>query len=233
MIAKMRSIQAEWVLGTISAALMLIAAPTGGAPRPLPTTSQTATGPVIYMDLERNSSITIAADGAQTFDYLPSSPRLQADKLLVVSAPILYWMDCSSEAFLCVRSFETLAVPRSGLVKDGTYEVGGARFQVEECQFEHEGHCGAALVVAACVIRQVDDPSNPYGFICDPEAATRGAAEIRYSAFIFNPGVGVTAFGSSNIEPKSHADRVALAATYVLSTPTGLLYPQGKKVKAR
>ena len=233
MIAKVRSIQAEWVVGAISAALMLIAAPTGGAPRPLPTTSQTATSPVIYMDLERNSSITIAADGAQTLDYLPSSPRLQAGKMLVVSAPVLYWMDCSSEAFLCVRSLETLAVPRSGIVKDGTYKVGGARFQVEECQFEQNGRCGAALVVAACAIRQVDDPSNPYGFICDPEASTGGAAEIRYSAFIFNPGVGVTAFGSSNIEPKSHADRVALAATYVLSTPTGLLYPQGKKVKAR
>jgi hypothetical protein len=233
MIANMRSIQAEWVVGAISAALMLIAAPTGSAPRPAPRTSQAATGPVTYMDLERNSSITIAADGAQTFDYLPSSPRREAGKMLVVSAPVLNWMDCSSEVFLCVRSLETLAVPRSGLVKDGTYEVGGARFQVEECRFEHDGRCGAALVVAACAIRQVDDPSNAYGFICDPEAATDGAAEIRYSAFIFNPGVGVTAFGSSDIEPKSHADRVALAATYVLSTPTGLLYPQGKKMKAR
>jgi hypothetical protein len=232
MIANMRSIQAEWVVGAISAALILIAAPTGSAPRPTPRTSQAATGPVTYMDLERNSSISIAADGAQTFDYLPSSPRLQAGKMLVVSAPVLYWMDCSNEAFLCVHSLETLAVPRSGLVKDGTYEVGGARFQVAECRFEHEGRCGAALVVAACAIRKVDDPSNAYGFICDPEAATDGAAEIRYSAFIFNPGVGVTAFGSSDIEPKSHADRVALAATYVLSTPTGLLYPQGKKMKA-
>ena len=233
MIARMRSIQAECVVGAISAVLLLIAAPTDGAPRPVPRSSHTATGPVIYMDLERNSSIAIAADGAQAFDYLPSSPRLQTGKMLVVSAPVLYWMDCSSEAFLCVRSLETLAVPRSGLVKDGTYEVGGARFQVAECQFEHDGQCGAALVVAACAIRQVDDPSNAYGFICDPEAATGGAAEIRYSAFIFNPGVGVTAFGSSDIEPKSHADRVALAATYVLSTPTGLLYPQGKKMKAR
>ena len=187
---------------------------------------------VTYVGIDRESSIRVTKDGME-WGRLPSSTEAQTGKMLVDSAPIMPVVDCSDRDFHCVRFLHLLAVPRSGLVRDQTYEVIGASFRVEECRFEIAGRCGIALVSVECIgVPPNDAEKEPYGRCIEARDA-KGMRPSYFGYFLFNQSIGVTAFGFDIKEARTRAEMIEIMSGQLLEGSRGLLYPAEGISKAR
>lgn len=187
---------------------------------------------VIYVGIDRESSIRVTKDGME-WGRLPSSTEVQAGKMLVDSVPIMPVVDCSDRDFDCVRFLHLLAVPRSGLIRNQSYEVIGAAFHVEECRFEIAGRCGTALVSVKCIGVPPDDVENEPYERCLKKRDAKGKKPSFFGYFLFNSNIGVTAFGFDNKEARTRAEMIEIMSGQLLEGPRGLLYPSEGIAKAR
>lgn len=149
-------------------------------------------------------------DGNQT------SKIIERDELSLEGVDELI-VDCSSPYYLC-RKAETmmLAVPRRGLSTSQTYDAGGGRFTVEECEHPLDGICGIALVRGECWHAGGGFPE------CSPQQTPeRGSRSLVY--FLFNRSLGVTAMGATGEMPKTRAEKIEIVSGKVLISSEGLL----------
>jgi len=125
--------------------------------------------------------------------------------------------DCSDNRSLCRKTpLMVIAIPRRGVASDQTYDAGGARFTVEECEHPLDGMCGIALIRGECW-------HAGGGF---PECSSQRTSERDTRSlvfFLFNRSLGVTAMGAAVEIPQTRAEKIEIVSQKILLSPEGLL----------
>lgn len=133
-------------------------------------------------------------------------------------------VDCSDTKVRCIAdSALALAVPESGLDRQ-TYEARGVRFKVEKCRRGDPDHCSVALVSGTC--DQISDvsPDDAVQCLSNPSMSSAPITDVAFVVyFVYNEGVGVTAFGIAREPLASEADQLAIVTQSVLTSGPGLL----------